>query len=578
MRAGMSWIAQQKMIRFIAIATAVHSLRCPPPVARLTPLKATTLDKLDDASTAVDDDDVWNGAYREADWEATYNSLPADALAEPTTVPVEGTVPASLRGGVLYRCSPANFDRGGTRYKHVLDGDGFMLRVAFGQDGTKATVTGRYVETTPYVEETDANEILYRNTFGTQPTGGPLRNAFTVTLKNVANTNVVSWGGRLLALWEAGAPHELDAVTLETRGEATDLCRGPPAGRKCTRGVTIDGGLIDEALGFGESFTAHPHVDGDRLVAFTWAQQPQRGEMNLKFREITDDWTDAVPPVSHAMPDCALAPHDCGLTEHYHVVVENRASIQMAPFVLGLKGPAQVLEIATKEGARCHLIPRAGSGLTEPVVVEIPPFFCIHVGDAWEDGDGRVHVVTSAWDLRDATHFPPDLDTVPFLGAWSGPAPDFKRIPPSLLFETVVDPATGTLVSHENPRPVRGLCLEHPHVDGSGKVWASLANDRCISSPPSGYACYDLKTGSVERWYAGPRKFCEELVVAPKGGDDEGVWLLAMIYDAATDASSVNVFDGDRISAGPVAVAPLPHAVPHGLHGCFQPRDGPMSA
>jgi all-trans-8'-apo-beta-carotenal 15,15'-oxygenase len=558
------------MIRVIVgAAAAVHSLRCPPPIARLTPLKATTLDKLDD---------VWNGAYREADWEATYNSLPADALAEPTIVPVKGVVPASLRGGVLYRCSPANFDRGGTRYKHVLDGDGFMLRVAFDQDGTKATVTGRYVETTPYVEETTADEILYRNTFGTQPTGGPLRNAFTVTLKNVANTNVISWGGRLLALWEAGAPHELDAVTLETMGEATDLCRGPPAGKKCTRGVTIDGGIIDETLGFGESFTAHPHVDGDKLVAFTWAQQPQREEMGLTFREINNDWTDDVPPVSHAMPDCALAPHDCGLTENYHVVVENRASIQMAPFVLGLKGPAQVLEIATKSGARCHLIPRAGSGLTKPVVVDIPPFFCIHVGDAWEDGDGRVHVVTSAWDLRDPTHFPRDKDAVPFLGAWSGPAPDFKRIPPSLLFETVVDPATGTLVSHENPQPVRGLCIEHPHVDGSGKVWASLANDRGVSSPPSGYVCYDLETGGVERWYAGPRKFCEELVVAPKGGDDEGAWLLGMIYDAATDASSVNVFDGDRIAAGPVAVVPLPHAVPHGLHGCFQPVDGPMSA
>ena len=82
----------------------------------------------------------------------------------------------------------------------------------------------------------------------------------------------------------------------------------------------------------------------------------------------------------------------------------------------------------------------------------------------------------------------------------------------------------------------------------------------------------------MERWYAGPRKFCEELVVAPKGGDDEGVWLMGIVYDAAADASSVNVFDGDRISAGPVAVAPLPHAVPHGLHGCFQPVDGPMSA
>ena len=558
----------------LAVLSAAHGLRCTKPVARLAPLSVTTLDKIDGVTTA--DDDAWNGKYVESDWEATYNSLPADALAEPKEVPVEGAVPASLRGGVLYRCSPANFDRGGERYKHVLDGDGFMLRVAFDQDGTTATVTGRYVETQPFVEETNANEILYRNTFGTQPKGGVLRNAFTVTLKNVANTNVVNWGGRLLALWEAGAPHELDATTLETIGEATDLCRGPPAGKACTRGVTIDGGMIDETLGFGESFTAHPHVDGDRLVAFTWAQQPQKKEMGLTFREIRSDWTDAAPRVAHVLPDCALAPHDFGLTERYHVVIENRASISMAPFVLGLKGPAQVLEIATKDGARCHLIPRAGSGAT-PVVVEIPPFFCIHVGDAWEDGDGRVHIITSAWDLRDAMHFPQDKDSVPFLGAWSGPAPDFKRIPPSLLFETVVDPATRTLVSHENPLAVRGMCIEHPHVDGRGKVWASLSNDRGVSSPPSGYVVYDLETGAVERWYAGPRKFCEELVVAPKG-DAESVWLLGMIYDAATDSSSVNVFDGDRVGAGPVAVVPLPHAVPHGLHGCFQPRDGPMSA
>jgi all-trans-8'-apo-beta-carotenal 15,15'-oxygenase len=541
---------------------------------RITPLKAATLDKID-ASTAVDD--VWNGTYRVADWEAAYNSLPADVLAEPKRVPVEGTVPASLRGGMLYRCSPANFDRGGERYKHVLDGDGFVLRVAFDQEGTTATVTGRYVETQPFVEETQANKILYRNTFGTQPTGGALRNAFTVTLKNVANTNVISWGGRLLALWEAGAPHELDATTLETVGEALDLCRGPPLGKECTRGVTIDdGGMIDGALGFGESFTAHPHVDGDKLVAFTWAQQPQKGEMRLSFRELRTDWTDAVPRVSHALPDCALAPHDFGLTERYHVIIENRASISMAPFVLGLKGPAQVLEIATKVGARCHLIPRAGSG-AKPVIVEIPPFFCIHVGEAWEDSAGRVHVITSAWDLRDPRYFPQDNESVPFLGAWSGRAPEFERIPPSLLFETVVDPATGTLVSHENPLAMRGLNIEHPHVDGRGKIWTSLANDRGISSPPSGYVCYNRETGEVERWYSGPRKFCEEPVVVPKG-DAEGMWLLGMIYDAATDSSAVNVFDGDRIAAGPVAVVPLPHAVPHGLHGCFQPRDGPMSA
>ena len=46
--------------------------------------------------------------------------------------------------------------------------------------------------------------MLFRNAFGTQRPGGPLRNAFDMRLKNPANTNAVLWGGRLLALWEVG--------------------------------------------------------------------------------------------------------------------------------------------------------------------------------------------------------------------------------------------------------------------------------------------------------------------------------------------------------------------------------------
>ena len=53
-------------------------------------------------------------------------------------------------------------------------------------------------------KEAEANTVLYRNTFGTQPKKplGPMQNAFDLTLKNPANTNVVLWGNRLLALWE----------------------------------------------------------------------------------------------------------------------------------------------------------------------------------------------------------------------------------------------------------------------------------------------------------------------------------------------------------------------------------------
>lgn len=52
------------------------------------------------------------------------------------------------------------------------------------------------------IHEERAAKIRYRNTFGTQRVGGFIANAFDLYLKNPANTNVVEWGQRLLALWE----------------------------------------------------------------------------------------------------------------------------------------------------------------------------------------------------------------------------------------------------------------------------------------------------------------------------------------------------------------------------------------
>ena len=90
-------------------------------------------------------------------------------------------------------------------------------------------------------EEERANEFLYRSTFGTGPRGyaKPPRNglnedpwqppllskivgnALKVDIKNSANTQVISFGGKVLALFEAGLPHQLDPKTLKTIGEDT---------------------------------------------------------------------------------------------------------------------------------------------------------------------------------------------------------------------------------------------------------------------------------------------------------------------------------------------------------------------
>ena len=205
---------------------------------------------------------------QERDWGFAYSSTPPEACSSYMIDHVEGHVPADL-AGVYYKAGPGKFERGGRRYEHVLDGDGFVAAFQF-QDG-KVRYTGRFVETEYFLDEESEDKIKYRSTFGTQRTGGVLANAFDLTLKNVANTNVIEWGGRLFVYYEAGRPYELDPNTLETLERTSD---GPYDGLEdavCNlRGISIDqGGPVDQLVKVGRYFTAHSHVlDEDTMVSF----------------------------------------------------------------------------------------------------------------------------------------------------------------------------------------------------------------------------------------------------------------------------------------------------------------------
>ena len=86
--------------------------------------------------------------------------------------------------------------------------------------------------------------------------------------KNVANTNVVYWAGRLLALWEGGQPTKLDPLSLGTAGPTDLLGSVPP----------------------GKSFTAHPRLDAatGKIVAFSYQPNPITGT-TLRFMEYDEE-------------------------------------------------------------------------------------------------------------------------------------------------------------------------------------------------------------------------------------------------------------------------------------------------
>ena len=152
---------------------------------------------------------------------------------------VEGKLPASLRG-TLYRNGPGQFGQFGQRYSHPFEGDGGTTAIRI--EGGKATGASLLHATAGLAEERAAGKLLYG-------LSAPWRRRFTNGLrgksKNTANTNIVSWQGRLYALMEAGLPTEVDPQDLSTIGQ-TDL------------------GVV---TGF---FSAHPHRVASRKALYNF--------------------------------------------------------------------------------------------------------------------------------------------------------------------------------------------------------------------------------------------------------------------------------------------------------------------
>ena len=577
-----------------------------------------------DSDLLLDPDTHGYCVYSHADWSYAYKSVVGEI--DYPSCRVEGEIPDAIRGGVLYRAGPALFERGGVEYKHMLDGDGMVLRFAFGESQAQApssppapsssacAFTSRFVRTTEFRAEEAADAVVYRGTFGTMRAGGFAANALDLHQKNLANTNILAWGDRVYALYEAGRPVALDPVTLDAAGE-DDLDGKLPPGMFVSAGAPP---ALERALGLGGvAFTAHPHVDSHtaRAVGWGWKSLVANRAVEATFWEWAEDWSEPTTPTTYRLAGCEAAPHDFAVTRSWYVLVQNCLRVNPGPYLAGLKGAGECLVSQPEDPVTVHLVPRPDSGFDggalvsgrAPAVAEGPrASFEIHVAfahdgppiDAGEDVSeeeekGWVTFYTAGWDA---------LAPGSFLGEWAASdewdfptatklSPDFNNIPRTLLWRYRVEVATGKV--HREPAPgCENLCIDHPHVNPlfEGRrecryVYASLSNEVGRSGPPLGYVRVDLRTGETQKWWAGNRSFCEEVVIVPKDGarvgDDDAAperakeeecWILGMIADHSEGGegkSSLVILDGANLAAGPVARVWLEHRIPHGLHGAF---------
>jgi all-trans-8'-apo-beta-carotenal 15,15'-oxygenase len=471
--------------------------------------------------------------YDHRDWEKGNLAL-KDEYDYPIE-DIEGEIPHQLQG-TLFRNIPAMLDVNGRELKHPFDADGMICAFTF--NNGQAHFRNRYVRTEGFVKEQEAGEICYRRVFGTPKPGGWLNNAFDFDLKDVANTNVICWGDRLLAFWEATNPHVLDPHTLETIGKETF------------------GGVLEG----GKAFTAHPMIDpgGDgrekRMVGFGLDAGPVS---RINLYELNE--AGQVVQQRQQWVSGFVFIHDFAITPNYCIFFQNPLFFNPLPFVFGFRGPAECIEFLKDQPTKVWVIPRDPSKAAHKF--EVDSGFIFHHANAFEEGNEIVIDSIAYQDFPSVDH------------NLSYKHINFEKVPPGQLWRYRLNLETKAINRHLVEKRSLDFPFIHPDYITQPHHWIYLA----AAQQPEGHAPQQTvlkinpETGEQQMWSAAPRGFVREPVFVPKPHstqEDEG-WVLVLVYNAETDRSYLAILDGQDISGEPIARLHLKHRIPYGLHGSF---------
>ncbi|HZQ00722.1 MAG TPA: carotenoid oxygenase family protein [Reyranella sp.] len=440
---------------------------------------------------------------------------------------IEGRVPDWLRGTV-YRNGSGRNQLGGQWFPHWFDGDGLIQAIRFDESGVH--YRNRYVRTPNYLDETAAGRIKHRG-FGKMRPGGMAANALRQPA-NVSNTSVVMEGGRLLSLWEGGPPFALDPATLQTQGIA-------------------DFGHVLKA------FSAHPKRDPATGELFNFGIDYGPRTTLTPYR-LSGGKASRLPAVTLPYP---LMNHDFVLTRNHLVFCVGPILVRSLKMILGLESFDSALHWDPRKPTLILLVPRAGGA---PRIIETDAFFQFHFANGY-DKDGAI--------VLDLARYP-DFSVIggTLRNYWRS---DWPAKGMATLTRLTIDLATGKVQSRAF---AAGNANEFPTINP-----AYTANPYRFAyiacSPPDRpvglqqqLARVDLEHGAVEIHDFGPNGYPGEplFVARPGGGEDDGV-IVTLVYDSASERSSIVGLDARAMTGPPLFTARLRHHAPYSLHGCFVP-------
>lgn len=459
----------------------------------------------------------------QADAAAELNNLaPIPMECDAPFLKIEGELPRELNG-TLYRNGPnPQFDVPGA---HWFVGDG-MLHAFHLEDG-RASYRNRWVRTPKWLAEHDAGRAIFAG-FGPIK----LRDAPQTSCNDsgVANTNIISHAGRLLALEEGHLPTEIDPTTLATRGY-------------CNYDSRIAG-----------PFTAHPKVDpltGEMMFFGYNAKGPFSSALSYGVV----DSGGRVSRFDHFDTPYSSMVHDFIVTANHVLfpILPLTGSMERA-----MKGqPAYGWE--PDKGGYVGVMPRSGE-TSEIRWFRAEACYVFHVLNAWDDGN---RIIADVMQYEEAPLFPR------FDGRPRNPASLRARLcrwtfdldaNTDQFSRVYLDDVTGEFPRVDERRA--GLATTHG--------WYACANPDLDASTALHGIVHVNGQGTRKAQYMLPKgDSISEPVFVERGADaaEGDGWLLAVVWRARENRSDLAVFNAQDVGSGPVALVKLGHRVPDGFHG-----------
>ncbi len=451
-----------------------------------------------------------------------FTNVCSDFALKPMSI--EGKWPKDL-AGVFYRNGPARHERGAERYKHLFEGDGMIQE--FVLSNGSVTHRGRYIQTPKYRQEQQAGRFLY--------SGPDSRRADSLAVTspnsiNVANTNVMTIGDKLWALWEAGSPAELDKQSLEFE-------RYVVLGASQRYGQSLK----------GMPFSAHPKVDPKGDI-WNFGLHPS-GNLVLYHLSATGQ-VKKVKVLATSYKGNML--HDFVITDNHILIVLPSVISKYSDHVSGF-----FADMEYSEQLPLRVIVLDKGDFKEKRQYELPSGFAFHFGNGWEDKDGTFHFDASLYSNLNVLTALSDL----MQGCKSEADANAQNVLIS-LYKNGRHKIVKTGVISEFPR-VASMVTGKPnkvlyHVsNGVGQLWNNTVSR------------LDMKTSEYQHYHYGEDYLVEEHMPVGDNTSELQGYLIGTALHIPSKRTCLNVFKVTNIADGPIARAWLPYHLPIGFHGTF---------